>query len=173
MLSNLRKACISQRLRMSQIVTRNLSSSESQFMILNSVGEDRPGIVSDMTKIVLDHNGNVGESQASKLGTHFGLMMLVSVPKDQSESLQDAVKSMSGMETTCYLTENPDTVQVQPESTGYAGHFSLAGTDDVGLVHEVTKVLAKHRLSIQEMKTYEGKLFIAKYILEQKHFRLL
>lgn len=164
MLSNLRTACMSQRLRMSQIVTRNLSSSESQFMILNSVGEDRPGIVSDMTKIVLDHNGNVGESQASKLGTHFGLMMLVSVPKDQSELLQNAVKSMSGMKTTCYLTENPDTVQVQPESTGYAGHFSLAGTDDVGLVHEVTKVLAKHRLSIQEMKTYEGKLFIAKYL---------
>lgn len=122
--------------------------------MLNAVGPDRPGIVSEMTKLVVDHGGNVGESQASRLGSHFGLMMLVNVPKSQSGALQAAATGMSGMTTSCYVTGNPDTVEVTPR-VGYTGHFVLEGADHPGIVHKVTNILAKHRLNIDELKTFE------------------
>ena len=81
---------------------------------MNAVGVDRPGIVSDLTKMVVNAGGNVGESQAAKLGSHFGLMMLISVPKIQSGVLQNALSSMEGMSTSCYLTGDPDAVEVTP-----------------------------------------------------------
>ena len=37
------------------------------------------------------------------------------------------------------------------------GAFELHGADNPGIVHNVTKILAKHRLSIDEMKTFEDK----------------
>ena len=47
--------------------------------------------------MVVDKGGNVGESQTSQLGSHFGflfLMMLVSVPKSPSQELQIAFKDL-------------------------------------------------------------------------------
>jgi len=82
--------------------------------VVNAVGSDRPGIVSGVTKLVVNAGGNVGASQAAKLGSHFGLMMLISVPKSQSASLQSALAAMEGMSTTCYTTSDPRAVEITP-----------------------------------------------------------
>lgn len=37
------------------------------------------------------------------------------------------------------------------------GQFELHGADNPGIVHRVTKILANHRLNIDEMKTFEDK----------------
>lgn len=110
---------------------RCFSNIEQKFLVINAVGLDRPGIVSDITKLVVDQGGNVGESQASRLGSHFGLMMLVEIPTEKSEALQNAVKGMKEMNTTCYDTGDPNTVQVTPED-GYTGEFILRGADNPG-----------------------------------------
>jgi len=123
-------------------------------LIVNAVGPDRPGIVSDLTKLVVDKGGNVGESQASRLGSHFGLMMLISVPKVSSDELQTAVKSMNGLSTSCFITDDPNAITASPRD-GYSGHFTLSGADNPGIVHKVTKILAKNRLNIDELKTFE------------------
>ena len=81
---------------------------------MNAVGPDRPGIVSDLTKLVVDQGGNVGGSRAQKLGSHFGLIMLVSIPKNNSMKLQEAVKSVSDMTTSCYITNDPNKTEVTP-----------------------------------------------------------
>lgn len=136
--------------------SRCISSLETEFLVINAVGPDRPGIVSEITKLVVEEGGNVGESQASRLGSHFGLMMLIEIPKMKSDALQSRVQLMSDMSTSCYITSNPDKVKVTPRD-GYSGQFVLHGADNHGIVHEVTKVLAKHRLNIDELKTFEDK----------------
>ena len=153
---NFRDQVLTVSLLFSQNVFRTFSTTQNEFLVLNAVGPDRPGIVSEFTKIVVDQGGNVGESQASRLGSHFGLMMLVKIPKSHSEALQTAVEGMAGMSTTCYSTGDPDAVEITPK-VGYSGHFTLHGADNPGIVHKVTNILAKHRLNIDEMKAFEDK----------------
>lgn len=93
---------------------RYFSGSQKEFLVLNAVGPDRPGIVSDLTKLVVDQGGNVGGSQAQKLGSHFGLMMLVSVPKNHSMKLQELVNGISDMTTSCYITNDPNATEITP-----------------------------------------------------------
>jgi predicted amino acid-binding ACT domain protein len=95
-------------------IVRAFSSREKEFLVINSVGVDRPGIVSGITKHVVDAGGSIGASQAAKLGSHFGLMMLVSVPKDQSVSLQKSLANVDDMSTVCYVTVDPKAVSIQP-----------------------------------------------------------
>jgi glycine cleavage system regulatory protein len=71
-------------------------------LIINAVGSDRLGIVSDMTKYVTDMGGNVGESQAAKLGSHFSLMMLVTVPEAKVDELTSQLSSMTDMNASVY-----------------------------------------------------------------------
>jgi glycine cleavage system transcriptional repressor len=85
-------------------------------LIINAVGSDRLGIVSDMTKYVTDAGGNVGESQAAKLGGHFSLMMLVSVPEASLDDFHAKLKNMKDMTASVYtVDENAKTVPMSPK----------------------------------------------------------
>lgn len=135
-------------------ITRCFSSIEKDFLVINAVGPDRVGIVSGLTKLVVQKGGNVGESQASKLGSSFGLMMQVSVPRQSSQELVSAISNMGGISTSCYATKDPNTVTPAP-CDGYTGRFILSGADNPGIVHKVTQVLSRNNLNIDEMKTFE------------------
>jgi hypothetical protein len=55
-----------------------------------------------MTKYVTDVGGNVGESQAAKLGSHFSLMMLVTVPEAKVDELTSQLSRMPDMNASVY-----------------------------------------------------------------------
>jgi len=119
---------------------------------VNAVGLDRPGIVSDLTKFVTDASGNVGESRALKLGDHFTLMMLCSVPGSNEEKLRRAFDNAKDLHVTTFKTRDPKTIEVA-QKVGYEGYFKLSGADNPGIAFKVTSLLAKHGLNISHLKT--------------------
>jgi len=135
---------------------RRFSTIQKEFIAISAVGNDRRGIVSDITKIVIEKGGNVGESQAAKLGSSiFNLSMLISVPKSESLDLQASLTSIPGLRVSCIVTNDPKKVTVSPDDIGYSGRFTLAGADNPGIVHKVTTILSKHNLYIDKMQTSE------------------
>jgi len=71
-------------------------------VVIHSIGVDRPGIVADITRIVTDKGGNVGESRAQLLGGIFSLMMQVDIGEKDVGDLQDQLASgVKGMKTEC------------------------------------------------------------------------
>mmetsp|Transcript_16342 Transcript_16342/g.24940 ORF Transcript_16342/g.24940 Transcript_16342/m.24940 type:complete len:117 (+) Transcript_16342:111-461(+) len=77
-------------------------------LVVNAVGVDRTGIVSEVTKNVVDAGGNVGESQAAKLGRYFSLMMMLQVPSNKLDSFKDAMKKLKNVNTAMFETEAPE-----------------------------------------------------------------
>jgi glycine cleavage system transcriptional repressor len=123
-------------------------------LIINAVGTDRLGIVSDMTKQVIDVGGNVGESQAAKLGKHFSLMMLVQVPHDQVEVLQANLSKMTDLTASVCLTDSSSSDKVPSHpAVAYRGQLTLSGADNPGIVHKVTKILSSNGLNIDKLQT--------------------
>jgi len=90
-------------------------STSDQFLIINSIGLDRTGITSELSKCVNDAGGNVSESRAVRLGSHFSLMMLVSVPTEGCETLKSTLENLEGMTTTTFESTNPNEVDVTPK----------------------------------------------------------
>lgn len=124
-------------------------------LIINAVGTDRLGIVHDMTKEVIDAGGNVGASQAAKLGKYFSLMMLVEVPEAKVQSLTENLKQMQDLSATVSSAADavPDTDITTRHTIGYKGELSLKGADNPGIVNKVTKILSANGLSIDHMET--------------------
>jgi glycine cleavage system regulatory protein len=59
--------------------------------------------------------GNVGESQAAKLGSHFSLMMLVSIPSAHLDDLKASLNDVPGMNAAVFEAtggENKITPQI-------------------------------------------------------------
>ena len=131
---------------------RRLTWSSTRWALIVLV----PGIVSEVTKHVVDHGGNVGESQAAKLGHYFSLMMLCSVPTPHYESFQKSMSDLKNMNATIFVAD-PDataTTRVRP-AIGYSGTVHLEGANQPGIVHQVTATLAANGLSIDRLATGE------------------
>lgn len=138
------------------VSTTNPHNKQTQ-LIINAVGTDRLGIVHDMTKEVIDAGGNVGASQAAKLGKYFSLMMLVEVPETEVESLKASLKQMKDLSASICLTKEDDGENTFASSSsytiGYKGQLTLKGADNPGIVNKVTKILSTNGLNIDSMET--------------------
>lgn len=112
-----------------------------------------------MTKAVIEVGGNVGESQASKLGKHFSLMMLVEVPDNQVDTLTINLQALNDLSASVYPvddaagTSGTTSTTTSPSMVGYRGQLILEGADNQGIVHKVCKILSQNGLNIARMET--------------------
>jgi predicted amino acid-binding ACT domain protein len=82
------------------------SNPKTSHLIINAAGLDRLGIVSDVTGLVIAHGGNVGESVAGRLSsTYFSLMMLVSVPDENRDALQQDILSVPDLRSAVFAID--------------------------------------------------------------------
>jgi len=138
-------------------VSTSFTSNKQTQLIINAVGTDRLGIVHDMTKEVIDAGGNVGASQAAKLGKYFSLMMLVEVPASEMANLKQRLQDMDDLSASISETKVRDGDNTFASSSsytiGYKGELTLEGADNPGIVHNVTKILSSNGLNVDSMET--------------------
>lgn len=125
-------------------------------LVINAVGTDRLGIVHDMTKEVIDAGGNVGASQATRLGDYFSLMMLVEVPEAAVEGLEKNLQAMKDLSASvCVAKDSSNSTAASLDTIGYKGALTLEGADNPGIVHRVTKILSSNGLNIDSLETMD------------------
>ena len=117
-------------------------------LIISAIGYDRPGIVSELSSIITSHGGNVEESQMTRLGSDFAIIMLVSVAPDWQESLEVALQAINE------LTIITKSTKMQKTSGGIDSQIDLRGADNEGIVRVLSKYLAGKSINILEMQTY-------------------
>jgi glycine cleavage system transcriptional repressor len=49
-----------------------------QLIVISAIGNDRAGVVQDLTKVILSCGGNIEESRMTTLGSEFAMLLLVS-----------------------------------------------------------------------------------------------
>ena len=118
-------------------------------IILSIIGSDKPGIVSDISKIVKNHSGNIEKSRMIRLGDFFTIMVLISIDENHIANLQSKLSDLSNYQVSIHETEkNPiDNLDENIHTV------HLNGIDNEGLVYKVTNELAKLDINIEELKT--------------------
>ena len=119
-----------------------------QSLIISALGSDRPGIVSEISGVITSHGGNVEESNMSRLGSDFTIIMLVSVAPDWVESLEVALQSINELTIISKPTET------QEAKEGIQCQIDLSGADNEGIVKVLSKYLVGKSINILEMQTH-------------------
>ena len=116
-------------------------------LVLTVIGDDRAGLVSALADVVAEHGGNWERSQMAELAGKFAGIVLVSVPDDRSDHLIAALEPLQGMlDVTAQVG-----IGEQPESKRLT--LELMGTDRPGIVREISQILARHDVSIDQLTT--------------------
>lgn len=136
---------------------------------LTCIGDDRPGLVSELSAPIRAHGASWSRSQMARLGGKFAGILLLDVPDARAEELVAALGALGevGLQVTLERTRVP----VPEEATRLS--LALLGADRPGIVAEISAALAERGVGIAELVTdvreapmAGGQLFEARAVLE-------
>ena len=117
-------------------------------IIINAFGLDRPGIVSEVTKIITFFNGNIEISKMLQLEAEFTLLMLVKI---NTNKIDDLFKKLNEIND---LTVSSKVTKVTSENTRFEYYdFSITIADDEGIVFIFSDLFKKYKINISNMET--------------------
>jgi glycine cleavage system regulatory protein len=117
-------------------------------LVLTILAKDREGLVESLAAAVRSHGGNWLESRMVALAGQFAGLLRVVVPDDRVEAVTDALRAIQGLDVLVRASRGvPEGPPPQIAS------LDLVGPDRPGIVHEVTRVLAECRVSVEEIET--------------------
>lgn len=116
-------------------------------LVLTLIGDDREGLVSGLSRAVAEHGGNWLEGQLGRLAGKFAGVVLVDIPDEREVDFRAAAAEVDGLDVHVTTADDAE------ELSGTPMALHLVGNDRVGIVREVTGVLASLGVSIDEMHT--------------------
>ncbi len=122
------------------------------YLVVTITCPDRPGIVEQITEALVGFSANWEESRMARLGGDFAGIVKIGVPREQGESLSEALRGLGDSETavTVKIAGDP----ASPSLEGYAlVELRVAGADHEGIVHTVSRYLVEQGINVEEMET--------------------
>jgi glycine cleavage system regulatory protein len=116
--------------------------------IITFIGDDRPGLVEQLSSVIEDNSGNWHESQLSQLGGKFAGLVLITLPEGSAPALETALKALSASGISVRVTPCSDAVSI-PLARKVT--LSILGPDRSGIVREISQALANHQVNVVEM----------------------
>lgn len=120
-------------------------------LVITALGNDKPGIMNELSKAILDNGGNITESRMMVLSGEFAIMLLVTGNKDGIEKLNSRLDEIgNSLGLTIVARETRQTVSATKR---LPYHVSVVSMDHPGIVHNISDFLSSHNLNIEEIET--------------------
>ena len=125
----------------------------SAYLVISAIGQDRPGIVDEVSAFTLAHQCNVEDSRMAVLGGDFALIMLVSGPESDLKTLCNHLGELEKKSALTIISRPakspsaPKPVPVVP----YA--LKAVGMDHAGIVHNIAHLLAGMNINVEAAET--------------------
>jgi glycine cleavage system regulatory protein len=118
-------------------------------LVLTVIGDDKPGIVQQLSDQILAAGGNWEESRMARLAGKFAGLLHVSVDADRADALAERLTAFKGGGLKVVVERSA------PHEGGALRtlRLELLGNDHPGIVHDIARVLAEHRVNIEELET--------------------
>jgi glycine cleavage system regulatory protein len=117
--------------------------------IITFIGDDRPGLVEQLSGAVERNGGNWHESRLSQLGGKFAGLVLVTLPTTSGPALESALKELSSTGLSVRVTATTETAPSEAGSRRI--NLSVLGPDRPGIVREISQALAARQINVIEM----------------------
>lgn len=126
------------------------------WFILSAIGRDRPGLVADLARLVLECDANLEDSRMTILGTDFAVILLCSSAESGTgDRLTVAAKRLERDHGLTILVRNleggPRSAVPAPGTALY--RVEAAGEDKAGIVAAICGTLAEHGVNILELSS--------------------
>jgi len=116
--------------------------------IVTFIGDDRPGLVEQLSRVIENNGGNWHESRLSQLGGKFAGLIRVSLPADQGLTLETDLSALATSGLSVRVTPSGEKRSSVP---GRNITLTVLGPDRPGIVREISRALAQREINVLEM----------------------
>ena len=119
-------------------------------IVLTIIADDQPGVINTVSQALYKHGGSWTQSSMSSLAGQFAGILLASVP---SEKADDCVDDLHGLESVGLrvIAHISSAVPSKEETHKYV--LDLVGNVRRGIVHDITTVLTRHNVNVNNLET--------------------
>lgn len=121
------------------------------YIVVSVLGEDRPGLVSELARAIVDCKCHISDSRMTRLGQSFGLVMLIQGSWNSLAKLElqlERLEQSLGLMIHTKRTEGP---QNRENILPYA--VEVVAPDQPGIVHRLTDFFAQRSVNIEDLAT--------------------
>jgi glycine cleavage system regulatory protein len=132
------------------VVLTEESSPTTTSLVVSVVGADRQGIVSALAERAQRLNANWAASRMTRLAGEFAGMVHLEVPRENADALATSLRALtsSGLQVVVARSDGANVA-----STLRVIELELVGEDRLGIVSNLTKLLAGRGISIESIHT--------------------
>lgn len=118
-----------------------------QAMVLTLIGKDKPGLVDEIAKCIIDANGNWLKSSFCQLSGQFAGFIEVMIPQEKHSELVKACHQLAHLHITLVPSHAHD------QALDAKAIIQVTGNDRRGIVGDITSTLKTFDINITEMTT--------------------
>ena len=128
-----------------------MSKKKNNYLVISAVGADRPGIVNDLSEIILDHDCNIIDSRMIMLGGEFAVLLMISGNWNNVAKLEDKLTNLQkklGLAITHKRTE-----ERHPKTNLVPYEVEVITIDHPGIVFQLANFFSTREINIEEVNT--------------------
>lgn len=125
--------------------------ADKSYLVLTAVGPDRPGLVSEISSLVLSAGANLEDSRMAILGGEFALLVLVSGDEQAMQQVASRGEALGAKLGLRLLTKPTTSRQTARDFLPF--EIRVTGVDRPGIVQRVTGVLAGRGVNVASLES--------------------
>jgi glycine cleavage system transcriptional repressor len=122
-----------------------------KYLVITALGEDRPGIVNDLSKSVVDNQCNIIDSRMTVLGSEFAVILLACGSEEHISQLEQALNVLEETSGMTIITKR--TKRLAPQTNLVPYSVKVVSLDHPGIVYQLASYLSEHKINIQDLHT--------------------
>jgi glycine cleavage system transcriptional repressor len=124
-----------------------------EFVLITSVGTDRPGIVEELSGWILQQGGNIEDSRMSLLGGEFATIVLVSGVEGLSGKLEETSTEFAEKANLTLFTKPVSRSSTLSEEPSLRYILKATSLDNAGIIHQAASILRPFEINIVSAST--------------------
>lgn len=121
-------------------------------LVISALGKDRPGIVNQLSRAVLDAGCNIEDSRMTVLGGEFALILLVTGAWNAIAKLESQAKALEKKLELTVVARHTEPRAVKLRMVPYV--VDVVSMDHPGIVSEVAEFFSSRDINIEDLSTW-------------------
>ena len=121
------------------------------FLVLSALGQDRPGLINELSHTLLDCGCNIEDSRMTVLGGEFSIILLLSGQWNNITKVEQTIATLQKELHLVITTRKTETRDQQPNLLPYM--VEVVSIDHPGIVYHLANFFSTRNINIEDMVT--------------------
>ncbi len=127
------------------------SAAKTSQLVLSALGDDKPGIIDELSRCITASGCNINDSRMTVLGGDFAILLLVDGNWNTIAKLEDQIPALEERLNLSITARRTTRKTTRKDLLPYG--VDVVSLDQPGIVHNLAGFFSNRQINIQEMAT--------------------